>query len=803
MSKSVSRKRLFKWFIKSLFLLIALLLISYWLLPKPELVSFTTYSRAYLDKDENLLRLTLAEDDRYRLYTKLDDISQTLVDATVLYEDKNFYQHGGVNFPAIARAFWTTYISGSRRVGASTITMQVARLRWQVPSNTLSGKIHQIFRAIQITRHYSKQQILESYLNLAPYGGNIEGIGAASLIYFNKKASELSLIEAITLSVIPQNPNKRSPSSKKGIEALKTARLNLFNRWIVNNPEHASQAKFLDLPLRVRSSKQLPFLAPHFINYMARQISRWDAGYVHTSLSSNTQRQLEKVLLDYVGQKKSIGINNASALLLNYKTMNIEAMVGSANFFDLEISGQVNGVLAKRSPGSTLKPFVYGLAMDEGLIHPMSLLKDSPVRFAGFTPENYDKQFLGPVLARDALILSRNVPAVTLQAKLKQQSFFDFLKKAKVSKLKSESFYGLALALGGGELTMLEIAQLYAMLANQGQHQQASGFASAASAASTAVDSTQLLSAEASFMILDILKDNPAPDALNQQFVHQQSNNLKNNVPWKTGTSWAFRDAWAIGISGDYVLAVWVGNFDGTGNSAFVGRSAAGPLLFTLLDSVVRKTGWSVAENLWTRDLNIKQVAMCKNTGDLPGKYCKSTEDAWFVPGVSPIKVSTVYRAVPILKSSGLRACWFDPKFSEMKVFEFWRSDFLTIFKQAGISLKTPPPFADSCSLDQKSTTGMLPIIRSPQSTIEYVLQAKNTTSEVDLDETHEDNLIALTVTVDPDVKKVFWFIDEQFVGEAEAGKVLFWKATSGNHQLRIVDDSGRAASSVFKVIVL
>ncbi len=766
----------------------AISLIAYWLLPKPELVTFTTYSKAYLDKDSGLLRISLAEDDRYRLYTPLKDISTKIIDTTVLYEDKNYFEHGGVNFPAIVRAFWSTYISGGRRIGASTITMQVARLRWQVPSNTVSGKIHQIFRAIQLTRHYSKQEILESYLNMAPYGRNIEGIGAASLIYFNKFPEQLSLPEALTLAVIPQNPNKRTPTTESGFNELISARSNLFNRWISLHPKDVSVGKFLDLPLKVRAPEQLPFLAPHFVNYIDSQKSRWDTGYVKTSLDRDKQLQLEKVIASYVATKSNIGVKNASALLLNYKTMKIESMVGSVDFFNKMIAGQVNGTLAKRSPGSTLKPFVYGLAIDEGNIHPMSLMKDSPVRFGGFTPENYDKQFLGPILARDALIQSRNVPAVNLQAQLTKQSFYGFLKKAGISDLKEESFYGLALALGGGELTMLEITELYAMLANLGQFNKATGLDE-----KNDNGGLELLSPEASYLVLNILKDNHAPDAFDNQFKDNFIQSQSNEVAWKTGTSWAFRDAWAIGISGDYVLSVWVGNFNGQGNSAFIGRSAAGPLMFSIFDAIVPKKAWSIEGALWSLDLNIKKVAMCSNTGDLPGKYCLNTEQSLFIPGVSPIKVSTVYRAIPILKTTGKRACWYDPALSELKVYEFWRSDFLQIFKQAGISLKTPPPYAKDCTLDQKSTAGAEPLINSPQSSVNYVIDPGATAATE----------IPLTATVEPDVQKLFWFIDEQFVAQSEPDKPFFWLAMAGRHRVRVVDDSGRSASKNFNVVLV
>ncbi len=768
-------------------ILIGLMLISilcYAFSPKPDLTHFTSYSTAYLDRQQQLLRLTLANDDRYRLYTPLNHIADSLQETTVLYEDKHFYQHMGIDIVALARAFWTTYVLQQRRIGASTITMQLARLRWNIPSYSLLGKMEQIIRAIQLTRHYSKKDILEAYLNLAPYGRNIEGIGAASLIYFNKLPAELSLPEALTLAVIPQNPNKRTPTNFQGMNRLSTARQSLFLKWVEQHPEDQFQQSYLSLPLLVRSPENLPFYAPHFIDYLNLNSSPWQSGYIHTHLDLDKQRNSERILSRYVEKRSREGIHNAAALVVNYKTMDIEAMVGSVDFFNTDISGQVNGTIAKRSPGSTLKPFVYGLAMDAGLIHPMTLMKDAPTRFGGFTPENYDQQFLGPLLASEALIQSRNVPAVDLQAKLPENAFYQMLKKADVSGLKSPDHYGLALALGGGELTMLELVTLYSMLANQGQLKQPRVL-------NTHNDNdnkpNKLLSAEASFITLSILKDNPAPNALT--ISSHQSN--QNEVAWKTGTSWAYRDAWAVGISGDYVIAVWVGNFDGKGNDSFIGRTAAGPLLFSLFNAIVPQHGWTVEQAFFSNKLNIRQIEMCQTTGDLPSQYCPNTAKTWFIPGVSPIKVSTVYRSIPILKSNGKRACWSDPLTTEPKTFAFWPSDLLHIFKQAGISLKQPPAFDEHCNLTNISSTGLAPSIRSPQTTLNYIID--NTLGGA--------TTIPFSATVDSDVNQVFWFVNDRYVGQSKPDKSFFWQAQSGQFRVRVVDDIGRSSSISIKVI--
>ena len=770
----------------SVVILVTTLLLGllYLLAPKPEIKQYIPYSYAYFDRNDNLLRLSLARDDRYRLHQTLDGIAPNVINATILYEDKNYYQHAGIDLTALIRAGWDTYIKKSRRVGASTITMQVARLRWRIPSNTVRGKLTQIIRAAQLSRHYSKDEILELYLNLAPYGRNIEGITAASLIYFNKKPSELNLSEALTLAVIPQNPNKRNPTLKRNLAELRRARARLYERWLENNPQDEQLRTLMSLPLAVRTPEQLPFKAPHFVNYVNSQQSQWQSGYVNTTLDINTQQRLEEIVKKYVTDKASKGIVNASALLLNYKTMSIEAMVGSADFYNAGIFGQVNAATAKRSPGSTLKPFVYALAIDDGVIHPNSLLKDSPRRYGGFTPENYDKQFWGPILAKDALIESRNVPAVDLQAQLKQRSFYDFLKQVGITKLKDESHYGLALALGGGEVSMLELASLYSILANQGLLKQ---IHYDKENKKSHIKEQQVLSKEASFLILDILKDNQPPNS-NTNYAHiNQGGFNKQHIAWKTGTSWSFRDAWSVGVSGPYVLVVWVGNFNGDSNPSFIGRTAAGPLLFSIFNQLTsnRQDTWQVSDTTDIEKLNLKKVDVCTQTGDLYQSYCEGKEETWFIPGVSPIKVSNIHRKIPINIKTGLRSCSHRHGETEFQIYEFWPSDFLQIFKQAGISLKTPPAYGEQCELSGLSYSGKKPVITAPQKTVEYYIRM----------EREKDRQIPLKAVTDPDVKKLHWFVNQTYLGSMKPTETLLWSAKPGRFNIRAVDDSGRASS--------
>ncbi len=755
-------------------------LLAYLFCPKPALYPDVTFSAVVTDRRDQVLRLSLARDERYRLFVPLTDIAESAKAATLLYEDRHFHLHPGINPGALVRAAWSTYVAADRAVGGSTITMQLARLRFSLQTQTIPGKLVQIARALQLERHYSKAEILEAYLNLAPYGGNVEGIGTAALVYFDKRAADLSLPEALALSVIPQNPVTRNPARREGYAAMLDARARLFAMWADTYGADADTRGMLELPLEVRSPAALPYRAPHFVrDYL--QARSAPAGVHRTTLDLGLQVMAERAIRDYVARHAAVGIVNAAAMLIDHQTMQVLALVGSADFFDAEIAGQVNGVNAKRSPGSALKPFLYGLAMDRGLIHPMTLLKDAPKRYSAYTPENFDRSFMGPVFARDALIYSRNVPAVGLLARLGESAFHQFLQAAQVTRMRDAAHYGLALALGGNEVTMEELIRLFALLANGGRLRALRyDFAVA-----DEIPGPRLLSPEASFMVLDILRANPRPDQ-----VGLRGSGSPLPVAWKTGTSFAYRDAWTVGVLGPYVLAVWVGNFDGAGNPAFVGRQAAAPLFFEIADAVSAGVPDRYRRPSNPGHLNIRKVEVCASTGDLPGRYCPDTTRSWFVPGVSPIKVSDVHRAVRISKMTGLRSCRFDDATTRQEVFEFWPSDLAAIFRQAGISIRRPPPWEPECSLDVRAAGGIAPKITAPESSIAYSLRAERL----------DDERVIFTAVTDADAEALYWFVNERFVGHVERNQPFFWDPQLGDFTVRAVDDLGRSTASQLSV---
>lgn len=812
---------------------IALLLGLHWL-PKAPLRDHATYSSALYAEDATLLRLTTARDEQFRLWTPLEAISPKLAEAVTRYEDRWYYAHPGVNPIALIRSANATFF-GERRQGGSTITMQLARKLYDIDSRSISGKAKQIAAALWIEARYNKRDILEAYLNFAPYGGNIEGVGAASLVYFHKRAADLTLPEIFTLAVIPQNPAARGGSHASG-SALQDARARMAAIWLAAHPgdeqfgaRHAVTAK---------QAAALPFKVPHLANQLFANAETTSSTEIFSSIDTRMQATLERAIAQRIEQHRGSGIRNASAILVDTDSMQVKALVGSANFYDDEIDGQVNGVLAKRSPGSTLKPFIYALAFDQGVLHPMTVLKDAPTAFGPFSPENFDGRFIGPITAQDALTRSRNVPAVLVASKLTRPSLYDLMKSSGVANLASEKHYGLALTLGGGEVTMEELARMYAVLANGGElkgisylspfpletpiiHSETtfpragggrSGeFAERVLRPLSAISmqgngpsfaskwqqstlgprlrggrdiprgetiATRLLSAEAAFVTLDMLKTNPRPDT---------GLPAQPPVAWKTGTSWGFRDAWTAGIFGRYVLVVWVGNFDSSSNPAFIGISAAAPLFFNIVDAL-RSEGLVTQDARRLPPPKLTRVDVCAASGDLPNADCPQRVSTWYMPGKSPIRMSNLHRRVLIDRRNGNAVCNEGPD-TEWQTIEHWPSDMQRLFRDAGMPRREAPLMPD-CGAGQRGMRTAEPQIVSPLRAVTYT--------------TRISNPAPIALRAEAPRGKLFWFADGAFLGQANAGEGLAWQPPrAGRFVLRAVDEEGQADSRDVNVEVM
>jgi penicillin-binding protein 1C len=757
-----------------------LLVVRLW--PKPPLSAGVPVSTAVLDADGRLLRLTLAADERYRQWLPIEAISPKLVDAVLLHEDRHYRWHPGVNPIALLRAAGSTY-SGGPRIGGSTITMQLARLRWRLETRDVPGKLVQIARALQLEAMYSKDDLLEAYLNLAPYGGNVEGVGAASRIYFDKAAAELSLPEALALAVMPQAPNPRGRFvvDARGVTTLgpglQAARQRLYMRWVetygaASDTDAATDmAARMALPLRLRPTRALPFAAPHYVDRVlaAQQRHGPRPPELATPLDRRLQRLVERRVRAHLQREASRGLDNAAVLIVDTRDMSVVALMGSADWRNAAIGGQVNGTAALRSPGSTLKPFLYALAIDQGQLHPATVLRDVPSAYGAYTPENYDGRFQGPVTATEALNRSRNIPAVTVASRLRSPDLFDLLRDAGVPKLRTREHYGLALVLGGGEVRAEDLARLYAMFGGDGRLRPLRF-----RAADERSEGTAMLSPEAAFMTLDMLRRNPRPGGATASDLGHWP------VAWKTGTSWGFRDAWTAGVVGPYAVVVWMGHFDGRANPALIGVEAAAPLFFSIADAM-RAEGLDVTPQRTTA-ARMKRVSVCLASGDLPNAWCPQRGETWFIPGVSPIRVSTVHRPVQLDRATGRVACGaFDPATMRREVYEFWPSDLARVFAQAGLPRRKPPPGADCAGAAE--WLGSAPQITQPYRATRYRLHFDG----------REQPGIPLAATTDADARTVFWFADGAFIGESASGRAIAWTPRrAGRVLLRAVDEHGR-----------
>ena len=756
-------------------------------LPHPPLSTHAPQSVAVYDRHGSLLRLTLASDDRYRLWLPLAEISPKLIDGVLLHEDAWFRWHPGVNPVSLVRGAWSTYVAADARIGGSTLTMQLARLLGRLDTRSPRGKLVQIGHAIWLEARYSKDEILEAYLNLAPYGGNIEGVGAASLIYFDKPADQLTLPEALTLAVLPQAPARRGRPAGDADgsiigPALAAARDRLYQRLRQSGLADSADDALMELPLRLRAPASLPFAAPHFVERVLSE--RWRRveaqPRLDTTLDLTLQRLAEQRVTSHLARWRSKGLRNAVVMLVDTRDMGVRVLVGSADYFDRDIAGQVNGALAKRSPGSTLKPFIYGLALDQGVLHPATVLRDVRSAFGPFMPENFDGRFLGPVTATEALVRSRNIPAVLVAAQLRKPGFYDFLRSAHISRLASAEHYGLALVLGGGEVTMEELMQLYTMLGNDGSWRPLRFIE-----ATPNPDGHSLLSAEAAFIVRDMLAKNPRPD------LGTLAQTDAPRVSWKTGTSWGFRDAWSAGLVGPYALVVWLGNFDGHGNPALVGVDAAAPLFFSIVDALhAAHVDLSEPPRRWP--LNLRRVEICRASGDLPNSWCPKRGDTWFIPGVSPIRVSRIHRAIQVDRTTGEPVCGArDSASVRTEVYEFWPSDLAAVYAQAGIPRRKPPRGAECAGAEH--WLGSAPQITSPLRATAYALRVSRP----------EQSQIDLEASADADVARLYWFAGSSYLGDSPVGGALAWTPTgAGLHHLRVVDDHGRVAEREVEVVL-
>lgn len=712
----------------------------------------------------------LTHDDKWRMYTTLEEITPTLKEAILFKEDKYFYYHPGINPVSIFRAFTNNIFSGRRTSGASTITMQVARML-SPKERTYGNKIVEMFQAFQLEWKYSKDEILQLYLNLVPFGGNIEGVKSAAVLYFNKMPDHLSLAETTTLAIIPNRPN-----------SLRIGRYNPYiqqerNKWL--NRFKASEVfeigaieDALAEPLSA-SRTSLPKIAPHLSVRLKNQYPRQNN--IHSCIDLNLQTKAETVLQNYVKKIYHRQIKNAVALVIENTTLQVKAYVGSADYYNPEDAGQVDGIRAIRSPGSTLKPFLYGLAIDKGLITPKSKITDVAVNFRGYQPQNYSEKFSGAVTIEQALANSLNIPAVKVLDQIQPYYFVQELSKAGFRQVeKDKDHLGLSTVLGGCGVTLEELTKLYAAFANGGQQGNLNFFD-----ADTAEFNGQVLTQEANYMISEILTNVVRPDLPS----HWQDSPTLPKVAWKTGTSYGRRDAWSIGFNKKYTIGVWVGNFSGHGVQELTGAEIAAPLLFKLFNAIDQES----AKDWFKMPKGVSFRHVCSESGLPPAEFCDQQIIDYFIPGISDYRtcqhLKNIYTSADSLQSF-CQTCL--PENGYMKaLYPNYPAELLDYFETEKINYIKIPSHNPTC---ERVFAENAPKITSPVNRLEYFVDESDSLQ------------VMLSCQAANNVDRVYWYINDRFYESAGANENVYFTPTEGEVKISCADDKGRNTNVKIKV---
>lgn len=602
---------------------------SSWLDPLPVI------SVEILDRYGEPLRQVLSDEGGRCRWIKLEDISPYLIKATIAAEDRHFFTHPGINGSAIFRAIFQNLSQGKIVSGASTITQQLSRTLSPGRRNLFS-KFKEAWLALRLEHYLSKERILEEYLNRVFYGNQAYGAEAAARLYFSKSSTELTLQEAAFLASLPRSPSVFNPfSSGQGLQALIKRQQLIIKRmaklgW--STEEEATEALKEELKL---SPAELCFRAPHFCDWLIKNIpaeSKTKRKTIQTTLDYGLQVKIETMLRKHLGRLARRGLTNAAVVVSENQSGDILSMVGSKDYFDPE-EGQVNGAVSRRQPGSTLKPFIYALALEKGLT-PASRIEDVSVSFptetGTYTPLNFDRKFHGPVTLRQALACSYNVPAVSLTSWIGPEILLRRLHQLGFLSLeRSPDFYGVGLSLGNGEVTLLELTRGYAALARLGVYQPERAILGVKQNEIDSLARVRVFSPEVAYIITHILADR---DARVPGFGYLTPLSFPFPVAVKTGTSEDFRDNWTVGFTSRYTVGVWVGNFNGRPMGNVSGITGSGPLFHDIMLLLHSKE----PPPPFPEPKGIIKAAICAESGELLSDFCPNTTLEIFISGTEP-----------------------------------------------------------------------------------------------------------------------------------------------------------------------
>ncbi|WP_206081948.1 penicillin-binding protein 1C [Maribellus sediminis] len=766
-----------------LLLLLVLFFIGGLFVPRP--LFNTSYSTVVESSEGELLGARISGDEQWR-FPPVDSIPDKYGKCVLSFEDKYFYAHPGVNLFSLARAFFLNVKARRIVSGGSTITMQLCRLARGQKERSVWNKLIEIFWALHVELRYSKSEILELYASHAPFGGNVVGLDAAAWRYFGRDPGQLSWAESATLAVLPNAPSLIYPGRLD--QRLKQKRDKLLNQLLVENEMDSITYQLAisePLPGKVNA---LPDIAFH-LTEKANAEKRGQR--IHSTIQYGLQNRVNEIVARHHQRLKSNLINNMAVLVVEIPSKKVLAYVGNTNSSDSIAHGnQVDIVQSPRSTGSILKPFLYCKMLDEGLLLPTMLVPDIPIRFGGFTPMNFDREYNGAVPAEEALARSLNIPAVHLLRDFGVGPLYSFLRKTGMSTLKEQpGHYGLSLILGGAEIELWDLAGMYASLGTiLKRYENEDGFYSSKPFSPLIWDEeipvleeqrTQpFVRAASVYSTLDALLKVKRPESETgwEHFAHSRK------IAWKTGTSFGFRDAWAVGVTSRYVVAVWCGNADGEGRAGLTGITAAAPVMFDVCEALPFSEWFQVPDD------EMQTIDVCAESGYRPGEFCEKRIEVQ-VPQGNKVGVCPWHERIHFNNEKTYRVNANCYPVSEMQhqnwfvlppALEYY-------FKRQNVLYATLPPLMPGCSETEQQMEFIYP---REWNRLFIPVDLDGTPGKIIFDLAHRSGNVI-----------VYWYLDDSFIGTTKNVHQFELRPEAGWHSITVTDNLGNSITKKFLVV--
>ena len=729
------------------------------------------YSTVVTDRNEELLGARIASDGQWR-FPPRNTIPEKIKECLITFEDKHFYHHWGVNPFAIGRAFYQNVKNKRIVSGGSTLTMQTIRLA-RNESRTFREKLIEMIWATRLEFRASKEEILSMYISHAPFGGNVVGLDAAAWRYFGHSADDLSWAESAMLAVLPNAPAMIHLS--KGRKTLLDKRNRLLKQLLEKKTIDSSTYELAISEPLPDEPHPLPHIAPYLVS---RFYQERNGEYSRSTINKGIQTQVEDLAERWSNEFGRSDIRNLAILVIDIPSNQVVAYCGNVHFDRKQGGNQVDVIQAPRSTGSILKPFLYYAMLQEGSLLPDMLLPDVPVNINGFTPQNFSMQFEGAVPASEALARSLNIPAVTMLQRYGVPKFHSFLQQIGLKTInRSSSHYGLSLILGGAEATLWDVTNAYAMM-GRSLLQLPQRSCSLLLPTSRITESTDPFQPGAVWETFDALKEVNRPEEIDWKSIPSMQ-----TIAWKTGTSYGFRDAWAVGVTPRYAVGVWVGNATGEGKPGLVGAQTAGPVLFDIFN-LLPSSSW------FTRPAGIfVEAEVCRKSGHLKGRFCDETDTLLVLPAGLRTEACPYHHLVTLSADESqriyencanteptLRKSWF----TLPPVWEWY-------YKQHHPEYKPLPPFKAGCGED---TFQPMQFIYPPMNArIKLPKQLDGSKGFLTVELAHNN----------PNAT-VFWHLDETYQAQTQDFHKISLQPAAGKHSLTAVDGEGNTISTTFFV---